>query len=131
MELKIGARAELSKQITEHDVAQFASLTQDTNPLHVDPEYARKTRFGGCIVHGMFGASLIAAVIGTKLGGPIYLGQTLKFLLPARIGDTLTACAEVIAVRSDKPISTLRTTVHNQDGALLIEGEAIVRSSNS
>lgn len=126
MQLKVGDRAVLSKIITREDVADFARITLDTNPLHLDEEYAKRTRFGGRIAHGMLGASLISAVIGTKLGGPIYLGQTLKFLKPVRIGDTLTATAEVIAVREDKNIVTLKTSVSNQDGTQVITGEATV-----
>jgi 3-hydroxybutyryl-CoA dehydratase len=99
MQLKLGDHASLSKTITQDDVAEFARITLDTNPLHLDEEFAKQTRFGGRIVHGMLGAGLISAVIGTKLGGPIYLGQTLKFLKPIRMGETLTATAEVIADR--------------------------------
>ncbi len=126
MQLHVGDRAVLSKVITSDDVADFARITLDSNPLHLDEEYARQTRFGGRIAHGMLGAGLISAVIGTQLGGPIYLGQTLKFVKPVRIGDTLTATAEVIAVREDKNIVTLRTIVRNQEGAEVITGEATV-----
>jgi 3-hydroxybutyryl-CoA dehydratase len=126
MLLKLGDRASLNKTITPDDVSTFAFLTQDTNPLHLDEEYARQTRFGGCIVHGMLGASLISAVIGTKLGGPIYLSQTLKFLKPIRIGETITAIAEVIAVRDDNHIVTLETYVTNGEGQKAIVGEAVV-----
>ena len=126
MRLKLGDRASLNKTITPDDVSTFAHLTLDTNPLHLDEEYARQTRFGGCIVHGMFGASLISAVIGTKMGGPIYLSQTLKFLKPIRIGETITATVEVIAVRDDNHIVTLETYVTNGEGEKAIVGEAIV-----
>ena len=126
MQLKLGDHASLSKTITPADVAEFARITLDTNPLHLDEEFAKQTRFGGRIVHGMLGASLISAVIGTKLGGPIYLGQTLKFLKPIRMGETLTATAEVIAVRQDKNIVTLKTSVTNEHGAEVIVGEATV-----
>ncbi len=126
MQLKVGDRAVLSKAITHEDIVDFARITLDANPLHLDEEYAKRTHFGGTIAHGMLGASLISAVIGTKLGGPIYLGQTLKFLKPVRIGDTLTATAEVIAVRQDKNIVTLKTTVSNQLGVDVITGEATV-----
>ena len=126
MQLKLGDRASLSKTITEADVAEFARITLDTNPLHLDEEYAKQTRFGGRIAHGMLGAGLISAVIGTKLGGPIYLGQTLRFQKPIRIGDTLTATAEVIAVRQDKNIVTLKTSVMNERGEEVIAGEATV-----
>ncbi len=126
MALKIGDRAALSKTITREDIVDFARVTLDTNPLHLDEEYAQRTHFGGTIAHGMLGASLISAVIGTQLGGPIYLGQTLKFLKPVRVGDTLTATAEVIAIRQDKNIVTLKTTVSNQEGTQVITGEATV-----
>ncbi len=126
MQLHVGDRAVLSKVITSDDVADFARITLDSNPLHLDEAYARQTRFGGRIAHGMLAAGLISAVIGTQLGGPIYLGQTLKFVKPVRIGDTLTAIAEVIAVREDKNIVTLKTIVRNQEGAEVITGEATV-----
>lgn len=126
MQLKLGDHASLSKTITPEDVAEFARITSDTNPLHLDEEYAKQTHFGGRIVHGMLGASLISAVIGTALGGPIYLGQTLKFVKPIRIGETLTATAEVIAVREDKNIVTLETFVTNERGEEVIVGEATV-----
>ena len=126
MQLKLGDRASLSKTITDADVAEFARITLDTNPLHLDEEYAKQTRFGGRIAHGMLGAGLISAVIGTQLGGPIYLGQTLKFLKPIRMGETLTATAKVIAVRQDKNIVTLKTSVTNEEGAEVIVGEATV-----
>lgn len=126
MQLKLGDQASLSKTITEEDVAEFARISSDTNPLHLDEEYARTTRFGGRIVHGMLGASLISAVLGTKLGGPVYLGQTLRFLKPVRIGETLTATAVVIAVREDKNIVTLRSIVTNEAGEEVIVGEATV-----
>ena len=126
MQLKLGDRASLSKIITQADVAEFARITLDANPLHLDEEYARQTRFGGRIAHGMLGAGLISAVIGTQLGGPIYLGQTLKFLKPIRMGETITATAEVIAVRQDKNIVTLKTSVTNEQGVEVIAGEATV-----
>jgi 3-hydroxybutyryl-CoA dehydratase len=126
MQLKLGDHASLSKTISPEDVAEFARITLDTNPLHLNEEYAKQTRFGGCIVHGMLGASLISAVIGTELGGPIYLGQTLKFIKPIQIGETLTATAEVIAVREVKNIVTLKTSVMNEAGEEVIVGEATV-----
>jgi 3-hydroxybutyryl-CoA dehydratase len=126
MQLKLGDRASLRKTITANDVIEFARITMDTNPLHLDEEFARQTRFGGCIVHGMLGASLISAVIGTELGGPIYLGQTLKFLNPIRVGETITASVEVTSVQENKNIVTLRTSVINEEGIEVIVGEASV-----
>ena len=126
MRLKIGDKASLSKTISEQDVSDFAHLSLDTNPLHLDEEYARQSRFGGRIVHGILGASLISAVIGTRLGGPIYLSQSLKFLKPIHIGEKITATAEVIAIREDKNIVTLSTVVTNEQGETVIQGEALV-----
>jgi 3-hydroxybutyryl-CoA dehydratase len=130
MQLKLGDTASLRKTITQDDVNQFARITMDTNPLHLDEEYAKQTRFGGCIVHGIFGAGLISAVIGTELGGPIYLSQTLKFIKPVRIGETLTAFVEVIAVDEGKNIVTLETRVTNEKGVKVIVGEASVLPIN-
>jgi 3-hydroxybutyryl-CoA dehydratase len=128
MNYQPGQQASLRKTITEADVVLFAGISLDSNPVHVDEIAARESRFGRRIAHGMLAASLISAVIGTRLPGPgtIYLNQTLSFRHPLFIGDTATAQAEIIAVRPDKPIATLRTTVVNQDGVLLLEGEAVV-----
>jgi 3-hydroxybutyryl-CoA dehydratase len=104
----------------------FARLTGDTNPVHLDESYAATTRFGKRIAHGMLTASAISAVLANDLPGPgtVYLNQTLSFKAPVYIGDTVTAEVELIALR--KRIATFRTTVHNQDGTLIIEGEAVV-----
>jgi 3-hydroxybutyryl-CoA dehydratase len=125
MQLKIGDKASLSKTISEQDVSDFARLSLDTNPLHLDEDYARQTRFGGRIVHGMLGASLVSAVIGTQLGGPIYLSQSLKFLKPIHIGEKLTATAEVIAIRETK-ISYTQHGCDRRAGEPVIQGEAPV-----
>ena len=110
------------------DVALFGEVSTDMNPVHFDEEYAKTTRFGGRIAHGMLGASLLSAVIGTKLPGPgsIYLGQTLRFTAPVRLGDTVTAEVTVTAVREDKPIVTLATVVRTSAGEVAVTGEATV-----
>lgn len=128
MNYRVGQQASLRKTITETDIILFAGISGDANPVHIDEIAARESRFGRRIAHGMLGAGLISAVIGMRLPGPgtIYLNQTLAFRNPIFIGDTVTAQAEIIAVRPDKPIATLRTTVINQDGTTVIEGEAIV-----
>lgn len=125
---KVGEQASLSKTITDHEIKQFAMLSEDHNPVHLDEEFARRTRLGRRVAHGMLGASLISAVIGTKLPGPgsIYLSQTLRFLKPVYIGDTITAQVTVIGVREDKPIITLETVCYNQDNELVITGEAVI-----
>jgi len=128
-EFKIGQKARISKTISEQEVLQFADIVKDHNPVHIDKDFAKKSIFGRRIVHGMFGASLISAVLGTKLPGPgaIYLSQTLQFLAPVFIGDTITAKVKVIKIRNDKPIITLETSCYNQNEDLVLVGEAVLK----
>ncbi len=128
-ELSLGQKASKSKIILEQDVLQYADLVEDHNPIHLDEKYAKNTIFGKRIAHGMFGSSLISAVLGTKLPGPgaIYLSQTLQFLAPVHIGDKITAEVEVIKIRNDKPIITLKTSCLNQGDELVIVGEAVLK----
>jgi len=123
-----GDHASMSRVITPEDIRAFADLGGDRNPVHVDASFAAKTRFGRPIAHGMWGATLISAVLGTQLPGPgtIYLGQTLTFRAPVYPGDTVTAVVTVKDVREDKPIVTLETVCHNQRGERILEGEAVV-----
>ncbi|TEU12259.1 MAG: MaoC family dehydratase [Anaerolineales bacterium] len=125
---KLGETASLARTITEIDVQQFAELVGDNNPVHVDDAFASKTRFGRRIAHGMWGVSLISAVLGTRLPGPgtIYLSQTIQFLAPIYLGDTVTAQVTVAKVRDDKPIVTLETLCQNQNGEVVVKGEAVV-----
>ncbi|MEO0082219.1 MAG: MaoC family dehydratase [candidate division WOR-3 bacterium] len=118
----------LSRTFAVSDVVQFAQLTGDTNPIHLDAELARRTRFGQPIVHGVLAAGLISAVIGTKLPGPgtIYLSQSLNFEAPVMIGDTITARVTVVRLRRDKPIATLETVCTNQNGRTVLRGKAVV-----
>jgi 3-hydroxybutyryl-CoA dehydratase len=126
--VEVGARASRTKTITDADIRAFAAASGDTNSIHLDEEYAKTTRFGRRIAHGMLTASLISAVLGNDLpgSGTIYLSQTLAFKAPVYLGDTITATVEVTAFRSDKRITTLRTTCTNQEGTLVLEGEAVV-----
>lgn len=130
-EMYIGRQASFSKTITEHDVYTFAGVSGDFNPVHVNEEFAKKTPFKGRIAHGMLGASFISTVLGTLLPGigTIYLGQELRFTRPIRIGDTVTATAEVAEMRDDKKIVTLKTIVTNQNGEKVIDGKATVMVS--
>ena len=125
---KEGETAELIKTVTQGDIEQFAELVGDRNPVHVNPDFAKKTRFGRPIAHGMWGLSLVSAVLGTKLPGPgtIYLSQTVQFKAPVFAGDTLTAKVKVLEVRQDKPIVKLETTCENQKGELILTGESVV-----
>jgi 3-hydroxybutyryl-CoA dehydratase len=124
----LGERASLAKTVTDEDVQRLAEVTSDFNPLHLDEDYARKTRFGRRIAHGVFSGGLISAVLGNKLPGPgsIYLSQQIEFLAPVYIGDTITATVEVISWRPDKRIITLKTNVHNQDGTQVVTGQAVL-----
>lgn len=127
-ELQVGDSAELTKTISEADVYGFAGISMDFNPIHVDKEFARTTRFKQRIAHGMLSAGLISAVIGTTLPGrnTIYLGQTLKFTAPVLIGDTLCARVTVAELRTEKNIAILTTRVFNQDGKMVVDGQATV-----
>ena len=128
MNIKVGYSAALTRTVTEQDVTAFAELSGDINPVHLDEAYAQTTRFGRRIAHGMFGASLISAVLGTLLPGQgsIYLSQTLTFLGPVYIGDTLTARVTVQKIKGEKPIVTLDTVCENERGEIVIRGEAVV-----
>ena len=103
-------------------------MTGDLNPAHINESYAQNTFFKTRIAHGMLLAGFISAVIGTKLPGPgtIYIRQELKFLAPARIGDTITARVEVTQIQSDKNRVPLRTTCTNQENTLIMDGEATI-----
>ena len=127
-ELQVGQLAEHSKTVTEADVVLYAGITGDFNPVHIDQVYAEKTRFGGRIAHGMLTAGFISAVLGTKLPGEgsIYMTQSLRFLRPVRIGDTVTARIEVIELFPDKKRVLLATSCRNQAGEMVVDGEALV-----
>lgn len=128
MKFKVGDSASYTQTISEAHVALFIGAVGDTNPLHVDSEYAQKSRFGARIAQGILVAGLISTAIGTRLPGPgaIYLGQSLRFLKPTYLGDTITATVTVRAIRPDKPILSLETVCTNQKGERVIEGEATV-----
>lgn len=124
-ELYVGQKASFTKTITETDVVNFACLTGDLNPVHVDEEFAKKTRFGGRIAHGMLTLSYISTCLAMGIPGAddIFLGLTVKFLAPVRIGDTITAQVEIIDINKEKKIVTLKATAVNQRGELILEGE--------
>ncbi|MBV9095584.1 MAG: MaoC family dehydratase [Streptosporangiaceae bacterium] len=128
-DIKVGDEASLIRTITDADIVSFADLTGDTNPIHLDAEYAAHSMFGERIAHGMLTAGLISAVLGTRLPGTnsIYLGQDLKFVAPVKIGDTVTVTATVTEKRNDKRIIKLRTAASNQRGELVIDGTAVMK----
>ncbi|HEY6187861.1 MAG TPA: MaoC family dehydratase [Pyrinomonadaceae bacterium] len=132
MDFKVGDQATVSKTITDEDIRVFADLVGDHNSIHLDDEYAGKTRFGRRIAHGMLSASLISTVIGTRLPGPgsVYLKQSYQFVAPVFPGDTVTARATITKIREDKLIITLETVCLNQDDQLVVKGEALVLLEN-
>ena len=125
---KIGDMVTESRTITDADIQDFARVSGDNNPIHLDEAYAAKTRFGKRIAHGMMAGTMLSKVAGTRLPGPgsIYLSQTMKFKNPVFIGDTITAEIKVIGQKAGKPLFTLSTIVRNQDGLVLLDGEAMV-----
>ena len=128
IDIQIGDTDSFTKTITEYDIVQFARLTGDFNPVHLDPEYAKQTPFKERIAHGILSGSIISTVIGTRLPGPntIYLSQNFKFLAPVKIGDTIKADVELVEKRDDKKIIRLKTQVMNQHMELVVDGEAVV-----
>lgn len=118
--------AEVSKRVSMADIIGFAELTGDANPLHLDPEFAANSRFGGVISHGMLTAGLLSTVLGMKLPGTgaVYISQTLTFRGPVRPGDTITARAEVVELVSDRRRVRLATRIANQRDEPVVDGEA-------
>ena len=127
-ELHVGQTAQFGKTISESDIYLYAGITGDQNPAHINESYARETFFKTRIAHGMLCAGLISAVLGNRLPGygTIYIRQELNFIAPVRIGDTITARVEVIEIISAKNRVRLKTDCINQDGVLVIDGEAVV-----
>ncbi|MBW2630979.1 MAG: MaoC family dehydratase [Deltaproteobacteria bacterium] len=126
--LKVGDSAEFTKTVSETDIYLYAGVSGDFNPAHINEEYAKETFFRTRIAHGMLPAGFISTVIGTKLPGPgtIYLDQSLKFLAPVRIGDTITARVEVKEIMAERNKVRLKTACINQDGITVLEGEGVV-----
>ena len=127
-ELRVGDRAAFSKTISESDIYLYAGITGDFNPAHLDEVYASKTFFKTRIAQGMLLGGFISAILGFHLPGPgtIYIRQELDFRSPVRIGDTVTAVAEVIELNVEKNRVKLKTTCTNQDGTPLVDGIATV-----
>lgn len=125
-EFKLGQKASNTKTFTESDVINFAEISLDKNPIHIDETYAKNSIFGKRVVHGILQAGLISAVLGNQLPGKgsIYREQNLTFRKPAFIGDTLTATVEIIEIKERMGLLVLKTTIVNQNGVLLIDGTA-------
>jgi acyl dehydratase len=127
-EITIGQTASYSKLVQEQDVQLFAAVSGDVNPVHLDAEFAAGTMFKERIAHGMLTGAVISAAIAMELPGPgtIYLGQTLRFRLPVKIGDEIRVDLEVTALREDRQFVTLDCKIFNQDEKLVASGEAEV-----
>ena len=127
-ELTIGQRAEYTRPVSEQDIQLFAAVSGDVNPLHLDADYAAGTDFGERIAHGMLTGAFISAALALEMPGPgtVYLGQSLRFRRPVRIGDEITVRLEVTEKREDKGFVTLSCNAVNQDGKSVVTGTADV-----
>jgi acyl dehydratase len=124
----VGERAVRTRRVGSKDIELFTEITGDRNPLHYDEDVARRSRFGGIIVQGGVTSGLLNAVVAEDLPGPgsVFLHVDWSFTAPVRPGDEITAEVEVLEARADKPITKLRTTIKNQDGAVVLDGSALV-----
>jgi acyl dehydratase len=132
MEMNIGDSLSSSREVTGELIEKFADVSGDYNPIHLDEEFASKTRFGKRIAHGMLSGAFISAILGNDYKGRtvIYLSQTLKFTAPVFIGDTVTTTSTVTNIRSDKNIVTLENICTNQKGETLVQGESKIMILN-
>lgn len=130
-DISVGMSAETAKTISEADILLFTAVSTDTNAVHLDEEFGKTTMFGGRIAHGMLSASLLSAVLGTRLPGPgvIYVGQSLRFKAPVRIGDTVRAKVTVKEVIAEK-CRVILDTVCTVGGKVVIDGEATVMATS-
>lgn len=129
MSFKLGDRLEFSCEITDEMIQKFAEVSGDFNPVHMDEEYAKTTRFGRRIAHGMISAALISRALARGLGVGVYLGQTLKFQQPIFPGDTVTIHLHVTAIRESRGIASVETIVKNQNGEVCVKGDATILKS--
>jgi len=126
-DIRIGDKATFGKSVTEADVFAFAGITGDFNPIHVNAEFARSSMFGRRVAHGMLTASLVDQTL-TNLGGlgTIHMTQTVKFLAPVFVGDTVTVVSEVTGKNEEKNRMTVKSVITNQEGRTVLEGEALI-----
>ena len=126
-DLKVGMEASYTKTITDNDVKSFSDISGDTNPIHLNHDFASETLFKGKVIHGMLTASLISTVIGTKLPGPgcVYVGQELRFKLPVRVGDSVTASCKIKNIIPDKHMIKMQT-ICTVASKVVLEGEATI-----
>lgn len=128
-EISIGTKAEITHLITDKDIDRFVALTGDDNKIHINKEYAQNTSFKKPVAHGMLSAAFISTIIGTKIpgDGALWFAQTLEFLLPVRVGDTITVVAEVIGKIERLNAIELQTDIYNQDRQKVISGKAKIK----
>jgi acyl dehydratase len=126
--MRVGDTASLTRRVEVEDIELFARMSGDRNPIHFDPELAAGSRFGGIIVQGGVTSALLNTLVAEALTGPgsVFLHTSWSFRAPVRPSDVITAEAEVVGLRTDKPISILRTTIRNDAGILVLDGTAIV-----
>jgi acyl dehydratase len=124
----VGDRATRTRRVEVADIERFTAMTGDRNPLHYDDEAALASRFGGIIVPGGVTTGLLNALVAEDLPGPgsVFLHVSWDFLAPARPGDVLTAEAVVTTVHATKPVCTMRTTIVNQRGDVVVDGSVVV-----
>ena len=127
----VGQTARRTRTVSARDIELFTEITGDRNPLHYDEAAAKRSAFGGLIVQGGVTSGLLNAVVAEDLPGPgsVFLHVDWSFKAPVRPGDEITAEVEVLEAREDKPITTLRTTISNQEGAVVLDGTALVYTS--
>ncbi|MGZ3158568.1 MAG: MaoC/PaaZ C-terminal domain-containing protein [Burkholderiaceae bacterium] len=127
-ELKIGDSASLNRTLSEEDIKVFAIMSGDVNPAHLDEEYAANSQFKKVIAHGMWSGNLISTVLGTMLPGPgtIYLNQSLRFVRPVTVGDTVTVTVTIAEMQDEKHRLKLDCLVINQHGEKVVTGAAEV-----
>ena len=123
----VGQIARREREVSQRDIALFTEISGDRNPLHYDPEFAAASPFGAVIVQGGVTTAILNAVVAEDLPGPgsVFLNLNLDFRAPVRPGDTITGEVEVVAIRPDKPITSLRVAVVRQDGVTVVEGTAV------
>ncbi len=126
--MHVGQSASRTRTVTARDIELFTEMTGDRNPLHYDERLATASRFGGLIVQGGVTSGLLNALVAEDLPGPgsVFLRVDWSFKAPVRPGDAITAHAEIVEMRDDKPIFTLRTTITNQDDTVVLDGTAVV-----
>lgn len=128
MDIKVGDSFSKERLITDELIRAFAEVSGDYNPIHLDEEFAKTTRFGKRIAHGMLSGAFISAVLGYEFVEKkiVYLSQSMKFTAPVYIGDTVTTTTTIANIREDKGIVTMETICTKQDGEVVVKGEAVV-----